>query len=189
MSPAPSMTGPTYPYPGVRVAGLFLVIVGTAIVVGGLLGGQYLQTLFWIGFGGGFVAMGVFARPLRRPFGPYTRVQVASIPSAIVLEILLILAAVYLFQDQLAHGQARGFILAILLAVGIHFVPFAISSGPLMLLLAVLCCANATVGFLVTAAPLVALWIVDGVLKIAVGIALLRTPAPVLPAPAPQVAA
>jgi hypothetical protein len=165
---------PRHPYPGVRTGGLFLVVVGSA----------YLVPAFWAGFAAGFLTFPLFGSRLRRPFGAYTPLQVGSIVGAVVLEIVLIMLILWLFQDQLAHGQARTFIFALLFVVGIHFVPFAVSSGPLMLLLAALCCANALAGLLFAPAPVIALWIVDGLLKIGVGAVMLRTPVPLRPSPA-----
>jgi hypothetical protein len=159
----------------VRSGGLFLVIVGAAIVAGGLLGPQWMYRVFAAGFGAAFVALALFRRRLTRPLGVLTRTQRLAMPAAISLEIALIILVLLVFRADLAQGQTRNFTLAILLAVGVHFLVFALSSGPLMLWLAALCCANALLGMAMPTLPLAGIWIADGSLKLAVGIVMLRT--------------
>jgi hypothetical protein len=157
----------------VRSGGLFLLIVGAGIVTGGVLPRLWMVPVFLVGFASGFIALGTFGRVLRRGLGPVTRLQIAAIPAAILLQVLLIRAALQVFPDH----DSRSFVLAILLAVGIHFLPFALAFGRLSALVAILCCANAMLGFLAPSIPLEVLWVIDGLVKMGCGVAMLRAPA------------
>lgn len=166
-----------YPYPGVRAGGLFLLVVGAFILVGAGVGPQGFATLFYTGLGAGLLAFVLFGGRLCRPRGAFarTRAQLLAIPAAILLEVALILLVQWLLKGQLAHGQTRSLDVGTLLAVGAHFAVFAILFGPLLLLLTALCCANALIGLLFPTVPLMALYAVDGAIKVATGIAMLRT--------------
>lgn len=142
------------------------------------MGGTRMMPAFLGGFAAAFVALALFRRRLSRPLGALSRRQRLAMPAAIVLELALVAIVLHLFQPELAQGQTRNCIFAILFAVGIHFTVFAISSGPLCLLLAALCCGNALAGLLAPAIPLELLWILDGLMKLGVGIAMLRTAVP-----------
>jgi hypothetical protein len=156
----------------VRFGGLFLLIAGSAIAAGGLLGDQLAVPVFWGGFGAGFLALALFARRLRGAFGRLSTAQILSIPAAIVLEIVLIMIVLKVSRDP------RELTFAILFVVGLHFAVFAVASGPLCLLVAALCCVNALLGVLVPSIPVATLWLTDGLIKAGVGIAMLRTRAP-----------
>lgn len=165
-------SAPSYPYPGVRAGGLFLLIVGIGLVAGGLLGTALMFPVFLGGFGLGFIALGVFSGALERPLGKATLVQNLMIPAAILLEVVLVAGVFRLFPNP----GSREFILAILFVVGVHFLPFAVRSGPLMLAVAGLCCANALVGWFAASIPIAVLWTADGAIKAIIGIAMLRAP-------------
>lgn len=170
-----------HPYPAVRSGGLFLTIVGSGITVGGLLGERVTLPVFYGSFAAGFIALSFFGERLRAPLGRVTKRQGRAMLAAIILEIVLIVAAVVVFNDDLAHGQLRRFLLSILLAVGIHFFVFAIAQGPLMLLLGSLCIINAAIAWAIPTIPITVVWILDGLIKIGVGISMLRTPVPARP--------
>jgi len=142
--------------------------VGSGIVIGGLLGRAWMFPVFTAGFVGGFVAMPIGRRVLR-PLGRITPMRVLVIPAAIVLEIALISVVAHLYPVD-----SHSYIPAVLFVVGIHFLVFTPLSGPLCVLLALLCCANALVGLLVPSVPLLTLWIADGVIKTCIGMAMLR---------------
>jgi uncharacterized protein DUF6609 len=139
-------------------------------------GERLMVSIFNVGFAAGFLALALFGRRLRQPLGSLTRIQILAIPAAIVLEVMLITIVVKVFQADLAQGHLRSYTLYTLLVVGVHFIVFAIPMGPLLLLLAALCIINATIGLLAPAVPVVAFWIIDGLLKVGVGIAMLWAP-------------
>jgi hypothetical protein len=165
-----------YPYPGIRAGGLFLVIVGIGIVAGGFAGERQMTTVFNVGFFAGFVLLALLGRRLVRPLGSLTRFQVFAMPAAIVLEAISITIVNHVFKADLAQGNLHRYVLFILLVVGIHFVVFAIPMGPLMLLAAALCIINATIGLLVPDVSVVCFWILDGLIKVGVGSAMLWVP-------------
>jgi uncharacterized protein DUF6609 len=85
---------------------------------------------------------------------------------SILLELGLIGYVVTIYKGA---GE-RVLMLAILLAVGIHFLPMALAFGPLCAALGVSTIANASLGLRVLrAAPLKYLWLTDGILKMAFG--------------------
>lgn len=161
-----------------------MLIVGTGILAGGLLGKAVMFPVFLAAFVLGFVALGVFSAPLERPLGKATRAQNLVIPAAILLEAVLVVGVFRLFPDP----ASREFILAILFVVGLHFVPFALRSGPLCLAAAGLCCANALAGWFVAWIPVAVVWTADGLIKAVIGIAMLRAPLAYLRAAAERAA-
>ena len=63
----------------------------------------------------------------------------------------------------------------VLMIVGVHFLPMAVSFGPLFLLLGGACISNAALGLLLPDVPFGLFGLVDGVLKVVVGAGSLRT--------------
>jgi hypothetical protein len=163
-----------HPYPNIRGGGLFLVIVGMGLIVGGLLGEGRMVKLFYLSFLAACIALAVFGRRLRGSLGTPTQQQILSIPAAILLELILIVWVGHVFHGH--PGQERSYILWLLLVIGIHFIVFALSMGPLMLLVAGLCILNAAVGLLLPAISVVVFWILDGAIKLVVGSLMLRAP-------------
>jgi hypothetical protein len=64
----------------------------------------------------------------------------------------------------------------VLMIVGVHFVPMAVSFGPIFALLGGACIANAALGLLLPTAPYELFGFVDGALKVVVGAWALRSP-------------
>src|SRR5205085_11985005 len=95
-----------------------------------------------------------------------------AISVALVLGAIL-LTGLFVFLPDYA---SRRFLLGMLLAIGIVFIPLGIASGPLMLLLAGLCILNALLGLWLQGVSLTFFAGIDGVLKIIFGILMLSAP-------------
>src|SRR5688572_23122986 len=151
-------------YPMVRVGGLFILCVGLGLIAGAIAGGEGLvdRRVFFAGVGA--ATMSLFASA-RLSYGPPLRFQVAALVGAIVLEMVLMSA----LGSLLGPADARTFWLWTLVIVGVHFVPMAVSFGPIMLVLGAACVASAAIGLLIPSLPLAGLAICDGTLKAAVG--------------------
>jgi hypothetical protein len=68
-----------------------------------------------------------------------------------------------------AAGE-RSLLLAVLLAVGLHFLPMAVAFGPMCALLGLTLCGSAGIGlWLRTDVPLNRFWASDGLIKMAFG--------------------
>lgn len=151
-------------YPLVRGGGLFLIIVGVGIIAGGVVPRFRGVALAVFGLIAA-VLTASFARQLAAPFGTPTALQVWSLIGAVVLELALIPLVV----RRLRHEGSRAVTLAVLLVVGLHFLPMALAFGPLMLVLSLSVCLISVSGFLVARLPLSMLWLLDGGAKLGVG--------------------
>jgi hypothetical protein len=158
-----------HPFPLLRVGGLFLVVVGTAIVIGG-----FVPRRAWILFSAG-AALGTLAAlfaglSVLRPPGRPALVQVVSLVVAILVEIV----GIVLVNSKLRARGERTLVLATLLVVGIHFLLMAPAFGPWIVLLGACSIGNAVVGLRsAPTRPWALFWAVDGGLKVAVGSVLL----------------
>jgi hypothetical protein len=154
-----------HPYPMMRGAGLFVLLVGLGITIGGLLGKKYVVPML---IGGGVLAILsqiIQVKGLTNFGGIPTRAQLYALYIGIASEAVLIGLVVYFIRDR----SSRRFWLWILLVVGIHFIVLAYAQGPPLLLLGVLSMVNAIVGLRMTNVSYLKFWVFDGVLKIAIG--------------------
>ena len=159
-----------HPFPMIRGGGLFVLCVGLGITLGTLLGGgePVRRPLFYLGIAAGVAALSALGG--RLAYGAPTRGQVAALVGAIALEVLLFAAL-----SLLPGGRdARTDWLLALLIVGVHFLPMAFAFGPPMALLGGLCIANAAAGLRLGAVPFALFGVMDGLLKIAIGLAMAR---------------
>jgi hypothetical protein len=152
-------------FPLIRAGGLFIFIMGIGVICGGVFPSQ--RRLFLIlGAAGATVAITLLASALSRSLGTPTRIQIWALAAAIVLEMALIGGVVARYK---AAGE-RTFLLLILFVVGLHFLPMAITFGPLCAILGVSAMANAGIGLQIKReTALKRIWILDGVLKIGFG--------------------
>jgi hypothetical protein len=154
----------TNPYPMMKGAGLFILLVGVGITVGGLLGGKHIIRML---IAGGVLAtlsqivrvQGVTDFP-----GTPSRSQLSLLVGGILLEVLLIALVVYMIRER-----SRKFWLWILFVVGLHFIILSFAQGPPLLWLGVVSMANALIGLGLTNTSYLRFWVIDGLLKIAVG--------------------
>lgn len=158
-------------YPMMRGAGLFVLLVGLGITIGGLLGRKHVVRML--------VAAGVLAilsqifriRGLTDFPGTPTKTQFYVLGGGIAFEALLIAGVVYLVPDR----SSRKFWLWILFVVGLHFIILAYAQGPPLLLLGLFSMVNAIAGLRWTSISYLRFWVIDGLLKIAIGAWMLFT--------------
>jgi uncharacterized protein DUF6609 len=149
--------------PMTRPGGLFIAIMGVGVALGGAFP-RWRKALLALGAALAIIAL-IVVGPHIQAENP-SRLQVWFLFGSIALEVVLIRGAFALYK---AHGE-RKLMLAILLAVGIHFVPMAGAFGPLCAVLAIFCMGNAAIGlYLSRPTPLKAFWTADGILKILFG--------------------
>lgn len=158
-------------FPMVRAGGLFILIMGIGVALGGIFSAQ--RRLFLaLGGGAATIAIVLSARVLSRPFGEPSHLQLWALGGSIVLEVVLIGYVVATYKKA---GE-RILLLAILLAVGLHFLPMALAFGPLCVALGISAIANACFGLWVfRGARLKYIWLIDGRLKMAFGAFMLLT--------------
>lgn len=154
-----------------RGAGLFVLLVGLSITIGGILGKKYVVPMLGAGGVLAILSQIVRARGLTDFAGAPSRAQFYALYGGIAFEALLIGLVVYLIPDR----SSRGFWLWLLFVVGLHFIVLAYAQGPLLLLLGVLSMANAAVGLRMTNVSYLKFRVVDGVLKVAIGAWMLFT--------------
>jgi hypothetical protein len=153
------------PYPMMRGAGLFVLLVGLGITIGGILGKKYVLPTLIAGGVLAILSQIVRVKGLTDSVGTPTRAQFYALYGGIAFEAVLIGIVCYLIRDK----SSRRFWLWILLVVGIHFAILAYGQGPPLILLSVLSVVNAIVGLRMTNISYLSFWVIDGVLKIAIG--------------------
>ena len=149
--------------PMTRPGGLFIAVMGVGVALGGAFprGRKAL-----LAFGAAFAIIALIVVGPHIQVANPSRVQVWFLFGSIALEVVLVRGA---FAHYKTAGE-RKLMLAILLAVGVHFVPMAGAFGPLCAALAIVCMGNAAIGlYLSRSAPLNVLWSVDGFVKILFG--------------------
>ena len=157
---------PDHPYPLARAAGLFLLVVGSALVAGalhwrwrvGLLaGGAAIATLVTA------VATPALVSGLGRP----SHLQLIALCAAVLLQAVLLPLSLYATRRR--DWSARW--LTVLFVVGLHFLPMAVAFGPVVLVLGLAIMLNAGIGlWKPSAIDLRHSWMADGLLKLAAGI-------------------
>jgi len=155
---------PPHPYPMVRAGGVFLVFFGAGIVINIFLSGAFLVGVVLAVMSLMFSKTLSFGKP--RPF------QIIALVCAIVLEIILFFIIFQALPADIA-GPVR--LMWILLIVGVHFLPMAISFGPRFGILGVLCIVNALTALILIGAVNEIFLLVDGVLKFGFGIWLFKS--------------
>lgn len=156
-------------FPLIRAGGLFLTIVGAAILAGSLQF-RWRSPLLGAGAAIATAATIAMAAQLTAPHGAPTPLQLASLVVAVLLESAALVWAIRRF----APSGERTLTIAVLIVVGAHFVLMAPAFGPLIVLLAILTIANALAGLRFQSYPLPRLWVLDGALKLAFGAAMLE---------------
>jgi hypothetical protein len=161
-----------YAFPMVRAGGVFVFIMGAAVVLGALLQNRR-RSLLIFGAAVATIAMVFLAARLSAPFGAPSRLQLWFLFGSIGAEAILVRAAVALYRQA---GE-RSLLLAILFTVGLHFLPMAVAFGPICAALGVTLCVCAGIGlWLRPGIPLNGLWASDGFIKMAFGAIMLLAP-------------
>jgi hypothetical protein len=165
-------------YPMARRGGLFLVLIGAALIAAIALGRDTLVSypVFFAGLGLAVLSLFVSGR---LSDGTPTRAQLLALAVALAVEAVLFA----LLPRVLPPGTSEHVRwLWVLMIVGVHFLPMAVSFGPLFLLLGGACISNAALGLLLPEVPFGLFGFVDGALKVFVGVGSLRArPARVTP--------
>ena len=150
----------------VRAGGLFILIVGLAVIAGAALPARR-RSLLVVGGAIATIAIILFAGRLSAPFGRPTQLQVWFLFGSIALEVVLIRIVVAKYR---LAGE-RTLLLAILFVVGLHFIPMAVTFGPVCLALGLVLCGWSAVGlWLRTTLALNIIWAVDGFIKMIFGV-------------------
>ena len=160
-----------HPYQMMRGAGLFVLLAGLGIAVGGILGKKYVVPMLISGGVLAILSQIVRVKGFTNFGGIPTQAQLYALYIGITFEAVLIGLVVYFIRDR----SSRRFWLWILLVVGIHFMVLAYAQGPPLLLLGVLSMINAIVGLRMTNVSYLKFWVMDGVLKTAIGAWMLLT--------------
>jgi len=149
----------------VRAGGVFIGIMGAGVVLGALFPNRR-RLLLILGAIAATVAIVLLAARLSAPFGTPSRGQVFFLIGSIIAEAIFIRVAVAVYR----HAGERSLLLAILFAVGLHFLPMAWAFGPLCAALSLTLCAWAGNGlWLRPDISLNRVWASDGVIKIVFG--------------------
>jgi len=165
-------------YPMARGGGLFLVLIGAALIAAIALSGGALVSYPVFFAGSGLAVLSLFLSG-RLSDGRPTRAQYIALAAAIALEAVLF----GLLPRLLPLGTSEPVRwLWVLMIVGVHFLPMAVCFGPLFLLLGGACISNAALGLLLPEVPFEVFGFVDGALKLVVGAGSLRA-RPLSPAP------
>jgi hypothetical protein len=152
-------------FPMIRAGGLFIFVMGVGVILGGLWPRRRMALLI-AGGAGATLAIVLTANVLTRPLGAPTRLQFWALAAAIVLEGVLIRIVVARYK----RAGERPFLLAILFVVGLHFLPMALTFGPLCAALGLCAMANAAIALrTLRDISLNRVWVIDGAMKIAFG--------------------
>jgi hypothetical protein len=159
----------TTPLPMTPAGGLFIMMMGVGVVLGGLLP-PWRKPFLMLGAAGATAALMILG-PRLVTANP-TATQLWFLVGSIALEAILIRIAIARYKS---YGE-RTLMLAILVAVGLHFIPMAFAFGVFCFGLGVACTCNALTGLHGrTTVSLDRLWLTDGCLKIAFGAAMVAS--------------
>lgn len=154
-----------YAFPMSRAGGLFILIMGVGVLLGALLP-KRRRLLLILGAVVATIALVFSAARLAAPFGAPTRLQLWFLFGSIAAEAVLVRVAVALYR----RAGERSLLLAILFAVGLHFLPMAGAFGPPCAALGATLCGCAGIGlWLRPDIALDKLWASDGFIKMAFG--------------------
>lgn len=157
-------------FPLMRGGGAFLALIGVGILVGAFGGRRWRTVWLIIGAGLGVVAMAV---------GGATKLIFAGLPYPpiwqwVVLGVAFLVEGwlVSIVVRRIPDLESRRFWMWMLVIVGAHFLILGFSHGPVCALLALLCIINAWIG-LRSRADFRIFWAIDGILKVAAGVAMI----------------
>jgi len=156
-------------YPLAPAGGLFLAIVGPAILLGAPLP-RWRQALLIIGIVAASVALITLTRRLTVGLPAPTLFAIGALVVAVALE-----AVSFPFVVRRVWSQGPGAVMRAALAlVGAHFLLMAPAFGPLVVVLGLACMLNAAIAMMIKAMPDHVVWAVDGALKLSLGAMMLQ---------------
>lgn len=161
-----------YPYPRQRVFGLFLIGVGMTMVLATICGTSQCPNawIFILGYTASMVGI-MFNKKIRERFAIGESTPLQKMASDFSM-ILIAVASIAIGMSLSGTGNYRMIWLLILLAVGIHFIPFTVVHGKLSLLLAILLMMNACAGLYFSHTSFVLFGMVDAGIKLLIGLML-----------------
>ncbi|MDX8365518.1 DUF6609 family protein [Cytobacillus sp. IB215665] len=158
-------------YPTQRTGGVWLIYVGIIIIFSALVGGELLIQPFTLGIGYliGFIAILGFPFVNNKlAYGENTKFQNRMDNLFTMFNVLLCTACGFI----IGFDNLRLFWLSIFIAVGIHFFGFYFSQGKMMILLGSFTILNGILGLLIIAVPFLVFAVIDGLLKLIIGVIL-----------------
>ena len=155
-----------------RTVGVWLVYIGVIIILSAFIGGDLFIQPITMGMGyfiGYFLIFGLPYVNKKLAYGKNSKFQDKMDNYSIIFTIILctLVGLVIGFDDL------RLLWLCILIVIGIHFFGFYFSQGKLMLMLGVLTIINSFVGILLISVPFLLFAMIDGIIKIIIGIRML----------------
>lgn len=155
-----------------RLCGIWLIWIGFIIFLGTLLGGNYLINpfIFSVGYALGYFF--IFCTPLFRKhfsYGKHSKFQAKTSK----LSVILLFVLMCLFSGRyFGVNNYRLIWLGALLATAIHFIPFSIVHGKLLLIMSIPLILTSLLGILDSNISFCYLAFIDAVIKILFGIIL-----------------
>lgn len=157
-------------FPLMRGGGAFLALIGLGIFVGAFGNRRWRTVWLIVGAGLGLLAMSV---------GGATKIIFAGLPYPMIWQ-WVVLGIAFLVEGYLVSVvvrrfpdvDSRPFWMWMLFIVGAHFLVLGPSHGPICVLLALLCMANALIG-LRSKVDFRVFWAIDGALKMGAGSAMI----------------
>ncbi|MBM7654552.1 DUF6609 family protein [Neobacillus cucumis] len=165
--------GEQFSYLSKRVCGLWLLWVSVVILIGTILGGSQKinMKLFDFGYFLGFILILGNRRIYKRlSYGKPSKFQKNMTFVSIILMFILLVG---LGGHYFATNNYRMIWLSAFLAIGIHFIPFSIVHGKIMLPLALLISINALAGIWMPSVSFSVFAYLDVVIKALFGLNLL----------------
>ena len=157
-------------YPMRRSGGLFLILIGITLLFSFWFSHEYIinHKVFMLG-----MIISIFSFTTIKYFsqGRPSKYQVIALGLALLLEFILAILLVNIMPPETTE---RSIWLYGSIIVGIHFLPMAYCFGTIMLFLGIGCIINAVTGLLLTQFPYEVFGIIDGILKLGVGIIMFR---------------
>ena len=155
-----------------RTVGVWLVYIGSIIILSAITSGHLFMQPFLIGFGyfiGYFLIFGLPYVNKKLSYGKNSKFQDKMDNYSIIFTIILCtLCGLVIGFDDL-----RLLWLCIFVVIGIHFFGFYFSQGKIMLVLGILTIVNSLVGILFVSTPFLLFAAIDGILKISIGVKML----------------
>ncbi|MED4452170.1 DUF6609 family protein [Metabacillus fastidiosus] len=155
-----------------RTVGVWLVYIGVIIILSAITGGDLFIQPFIMGLGyfiGYFLIFGLPYVNKKLSYGKNSKFQDRMDNYSIIFTIILCtLGGLVIGFDDL-----RLLWLCIFIIIGIHFFGFYFSQGKLMLMLGILTILNSLVGILLISVPFLLFAVIDGIIKIIIGVKML----------------
>lgn len=158
-------------YPFVRITGIWLILIGTVVVLATFVGGRYELNPFIFMFGYAIslyiTELNSFVKKKYTLNGQFNTLQkkMAKYGDISLFPLMFIMGGSFI-----PSGDWRMVWLGTLLATGIHFLMFIPVHGRGMIYLSILCTILAITGILFKEIPFMAIGVLDGVVKIVFGV-------------------